>query len=274
MRRFVLYAALLLARGVLAHPFTLSQGATDVTISASVWSIDRYFDGKGKDLPLSALGFDITQTDLVLQVDHGLTDRLTLSFSLPYSRSKLHLRAQNDNGPVNDGASDARLNLKMRLSGDGPTQFALIGGVKWPVDYTTDVVYAPGDGNFDAEILASLGRRFGRLVVSVDAGYRYRNGPPADELLARVDPSFLIGSRLTLYGSLSYVDSLSGIGIDDTVAIEWPFTRAEEDVLRLTGGALYSFTRHLAVFGSWSSTVDGRSTARGSRWTVGTKLFF
>jgi hypothetical protein len=274
MRRILLLGALLAASEALAHPFTLSQGATDVTLSISVWRIERFFDGNGKDVPLSALGVKVTQTDVMLQVDHGLTDWLTLSFSLPYSRSKLHVLAQDDEGPVNDGASDARLGLKLRLSGEGRTQFSILAGFKWPGDYATDLVYAPGDGNFDAEMLASVAHRFSRFTLSAEAGYRYRNGLPANEVLGRFEPSVLIGSRLTLYGVVSYVDSLDGIGIDETVDIQWPFTRAEEDVLRLTAGSLYSFTPRVALFASWSATVDGRSTAQGPRWTAGTKLFF
>jgi hypothetical protein len=252
----------------------MASGATDLTLSVSVWNINHYFDGDGKDLRLSDLGIKVRQTDIILQLDHGLSDRLTFSASLPYSRSSLDVLALEDEDIVNDGASDARLGIKWRLSGEGATQFALLAGVKWPGDYTTNLVYAPGNGNFDAELLGSLAHRFGKLVLSADGGYRYRKGTPAGEILGRFEPSLLIGSRLTLYSSLSYVNALDGIGIDETVGVEWPFTSAEEDYLRLTTGGLISVSSRLALFAGWSGTLDGRSTARGSQWTAGTKVSF
>jgi hypothetical protein len=276
MRRWTLLAALLAAPSVFAQPFTLAKGSTEVTLSASIWRIDSFFDGQGDDKQLEDLGIAVTQVDLILQVEHGLSDHLTFIASLPYSRSELDVLGSDDDGPmsVNDGASDARIGLKWRLSGDGATQYGLRIGLKWPGDYQTDLVYAPGDGNFDAEALLSAGRRLGKLTVSADAGYRYRNGAPHDEIVVRVEPSVLLGSRLTLFGTGDWVDSRGGIGIDETVGVAWPFTQTEEDLLRLTAGSLWSFSPRFSLFAIWGATVDGRSTARGSQWTVGTKLSF
>lgn len=274
MRRWILFGALLATAPAAGNPFTLAKGATDLTFSASVWSIDRYFDGDGRDLPLSALGIKILQTDLILQFDHGLSDRLTLSASLPYSRSSLDILASDADNLINDGASDARLGLKLRLSDEGATQYGLLFGVKWPGDYQTDLVYAPGDGNFDAEILGTLAHRFGKLTLAADAGYRYREGLPAGEIVGRLEPSLLLGSRFTVFGALNYINSLDGIGIDETVGVEWPFTQTEEDILRVTGGGLVSLSTRIALFASWSMTVDGHSTAQGSQWSAGTKLSF
>ena len=45
MRRWILFGALLATAPASGNPFTLAKGSTDLSFSASVWSIDRYFDG-------------------------------------------------------------------------------------------------------------------------------------------------------------------------------------------------------------------------------------
>jgi hypothetical protein len=271
MRRVICLAAILNAAPALASPYTLSKGSTAVTLMGSVWSFDSFFDGSGGR---AELPYTITQTDLILGLEHGLTDRMTLTALLPYSRSeRAALAGELDPIEVNDGASDLRLGLRWRLSGDGATQYGLVFGVKWPGDYTPDVINAPGDGNFDAEILATAARQLGKLTISADGGFRYRNGNPANEIVLRLEPSYLLGTRIILFGGLEWIDSLGGIPIEE-ISATLPFSRIEEDLLQVSSGAFYSFSQRFGAFAAWSTTLDGRSTARGSRWTLGTRFSF
>src|SRR5207237_236703 len=76
MRRLAVLASMLWAASALADPYTLSRGATTLTLVGSVWRIHSFFNGDGDR---KVLPFTITQTDVTLGLEHGLTDRLTLS---------------------------------------------------------------------------------------------------------------------------------------------------------------------------------------------------
>lgn len=267
-------AALIGAAPAPASPFTLAKGQTELSFIAFLWQINDYFTGDGgnQDLP-----FEIEQTDVLVGLDHGLSERLTLRLSLPWSRSQRDVVGPDDGLlAVNDGVSDARFGLTWRLNDpQRPMGYALTVGLKWPGDYAVDVVNSPGDGNFDAEVLFSMGRLSDRAAVSVDLGYRFRSGAPADEWLARVEGSWLLGPRFTALAVVDWVDSQGGIGIDPaTAGIFFPFTRTEEDALRLTVGGLVSVTESFSLYASWATTVDGKSTAKGPQWGLGTVFSF
>jgi hypothetical protein len=275
MRRaiFVLSLAVsaLGAGAVSANPFNLPKGQTEVSFSTFLWQIDSYFNGDGED---SALPTDVEQTDVIVGVDHGLSERLTLKISVPWSRSERGF-ALDQAFAVNDGVSDAQLGLAWRLNDPREkTGFALIAGLKWAGEYEIDVVNSPGDGNFDAELLFSLGRQFHRTALSLDVGYRFRSGNPEDEWVARLEGSLLASRRVMLLAVVDWVDSLGGLAITESSEPFFPFSRTEEDVLRLTVGGLFSITDRVGLFTSWASTLDGKSTARGSQWGLGTAFSF
>lgn len=272
----VLALAVMVATSVpaAANPFTLQKGQSDVSFTAFLWEIDEYFNGNGESRDLD---FTIEQTDFLIGVDHGLTDRVTLRLSVPWSSSEREVIPGFDSGSlaVNDGVSDAQLGLVWRLnSPERRTGIALIAGLKWAGEYEIDVVNAPGDGNFDAELLFSVGRQSDRASISLDVGYRFRSGGPENEWLARVEGSWLASRRVMLVGVLDWVDSQGGLKITPTTGIFFPYSRTEEDLLRLTVGGLVSVTDRLGIFTSWASTLDGRSTARGSQWGLGTAVSF
>lgn len=266
-----LTASALAAVPASANPFTLPKGQTEVSFATFLWQIDSYFNGDGED---SALPTDVEQTDVIVGLDHGLTDRLTLRISVPWSRSERGF-ALDDPFAVNDGVSDAQLGLAWRLNDPRKrTGVALIAGLKWAGDYEVDVVNSPGDGNFDAELLFSVGRQFHRTALSIDVGYRFRSGNPEDEWVARVEGSLLLSRRVMFLTVLDWVDSRGGLAITSSSGLFFPFSRTEEDVFRLTVGGLFSVTERVGLFTSWASTLDGKSTARGSQWGLGTAFSF
>lgn len=266
-----LAAPLLGAVPVAASPFNLPKGQTDVTFATFYWQIGSYFNGDGED---SALPTDVEQTDVIVGVDHGLSDRLTLKLSVPWSRSERGF-ALDQAYAVNDGVSDAQMGLLWRLNDPKKaTGFALIAGLKWAGEYQADVVNSPGDGNFDAELLFSVGHQYHRAALSLDVGYRFRSGNPEDEWVARVEGSVLMSRRVMWLAVVDWVDSRGGLAITSSSGPFFPFSRVEEDVLRVTFGGYFSVTDRVGLFTSWASTLDGKSTARGSQWGLGTAFSF
>ncbi len=273
MRQLMFAAGLLLAGHAAADPFTLPKGSTQLSFFASVWEIDAFFDGDGND---QELGFDITQTDFQLGLDHGLSDRLTLRLALPWARSERDVVGDDDGTlAINDGVSDARFGLTWRLNDlESPVAVSLLVGVKWPGDYESDIINSPGDGNFDAELVFSLGRQFDRGSIAAEVGYRARSGGPEDEFLGRLEASALLGTRFVVLAVVDAVDQQGGIGIDEDSGIFFPYSLTEEDQLRLTLSGLISFSARTSLFFGWASTLDGTSTAQGSQWALGTVFSF
>ncbi|HRC86542.1 MAG TPA: hypothetical protein PK413_13115, partial [Thermoanaerobaculia bacterium] len=197
-------ACLLLGSTAWANPNTLRRGQSVLTVSGASWSFDRFLVGNGDT---DKLPVTITQTSFILGFDHGLSDQLQLSVNVPWVSSKRDVvdtvrggrRVDPGDASTNDGAGDARLSLKYRLThGTGP-QVALYLGAKWPGSYRTrivpsnqrgrgevDLINSPGDGNFDLEAGASVGHQWGPFTGSVDLGYRLRQGLPPNEYVLRL----------------------------------------------------------------------------------------
>jgi hypothetical protein len=276
-KRGTLFATLLTsvaAAPLSANPYTQPKGASALTLSAAVWQFEEYLAGNGDELPLDEqVGLEsIEQRSYVLGFEHGLTDQLTLSLTLPWASSDPDPVDPNDRSfTTNEGVSDARIGVKWRLTrGDG-AQFALLAGVKWPGDYEPGLINSPGDGSFDVEVGASVGAQIGRFTGSFDAGYRARSKKPADEVLARGEVSYLVGARTLLFTSFDWTNSQSGANLVEDRPVA-DFTALEEDATRLTAGVLVSFTERFSAFATWARTVDGKNTALGDELGFGLAL--
>ncbi len=258
-----------------ASPFVLDRGTTNLTLAYEVWTFDEFLDGNGDELPLP---LEIEQQTFFVRFEHGVRDRLTLALTLPWAESERGaLAGLSDVLLANDGVSDAQVDLKWRLTGDSAFVVSLIAGLKWPGDYATGVVNAPGDGNFDADLWLALGREWGRGALSLDAGYRARRGDPADETMLRAEGSVGLGSRVILFSLLEWVDSDEGRQIDGAFLVnfpEAPFPLTEEDTGRATAGLLLSLSDRLSLYTTYAATVEGQNTPLGAELGLGLSLSY
>lgn len=272
--RLLLITGFLLTTSVWANPYTQPKGDSQLTVSAAVWKFDTLYDGQGNDAELP-FG-DVVQTDFILGFEHGISDRLTLLLSLPWSDSERDVPAGfPDTLKSNDGVGDAIVGLKWRLNDTASrTAYAILINLKWPGEYEPDIVNSQGDGNFDSEVLFSIGHQFSRASISADLGYRARSGNPDDEWVGRLEGSFSFASRFVAFTALEWVDSQGGLDIDQTFGIFAPYSQTEEDYLRLTGGGYVTFTSRVGGFLSVASAIDGSSTAKGIQYATGLAFTF
>ena len=122
--------------------------------------------------------------ELVAGASHGVTDRLTLSVSIPYVVTRGFRGAEENETPPPDvlvveadtiqGLGDASLLGKYALLFD-PLEFSVLGGVKIPTGETSEEDdegerlepdHQPGSGSWDALLGVAVGRQLERLFVS------------------------------------------------------------------------------------------------------------
>lgn len=270
-RNIAVFAGLLLAGALAAEasPFVWTKGSGMVLVSASRWNFDQFLDGSGEEVDLPG---DIDQTSIQLGFEHGLTDSLTLSLALPWVSSERSFDLAEVGFETNDGVGDARIGLRWRMNSlASRTAITLLVGAKWPGDYEKDLINAPGDGNFDAEVGLSVGQQRDRGSWSLEGGYRMRSGEPSNEIVLRGDGSVALGARAQLFGTLEWVNASDGLDLEEGVAppADFLFSQLEEDVTRLTAGFVVSFTDRVAGFVTAARSLEGSNTALGEEFGLG-----
>jgi len=147
------------------------------------------------DTELEALAAqDVAAHDLdymatgVIGLAYGVTDRLTLTAELPYTRRAdlregvaLPAPGVEQLGDVS-GFGDASLLAKYRIAGSNERGLALIGGIKLPTGSTRhfstegkllEAEHQAGSGSWDAYLGAAAGTDLGRITLDASVLYQF-----------------------------------------------------------------------------------------------------
>jgi hypothetical protein len=171
------FAALLGSGSVEAGPWVQPAGSAQIIFKYEDMRADRGFgpDGAPADLPESR-----HDTALAVFAEYGLTERITLQFKGDWQSGEDAFVDYEGRGPIELGAT-------WQVWRDDRTAVSLYGGYADGGEGRNAGYAAPGQGEHDWEVRASVGRSFGgsggRLrhsgsFVELQAARRMRQGLP------------------------------------------------------------------------------------------------
>lgn len=249
MKRVGVALVSLLAAGLAdpaaAGPWTPDKGRGQVILKLEDMRADRGFDPDGVSVELSTERRD---TAVALFIEYGLTDTVAVQFKGDWQSGEDAFVAYEGRGPVEVG-------LTWQVWRDDRTAVSLYGGYADGGEGRNAGYAAPGEGDSDWEVRASVGRSFGGTgrrwspeasFIDLQVARRMRDGLP-DE--TRVDATF--GIHLN----------------DDWMVLTQAFAGQGDD-----GGPQWlsletSVVRDLgdwSVQAGWRQTLAGRETPQAS----------
>lgn len=244
-----------------AGAWTAERGAFYLRAAAARYTSTQEFDGAGDRhrLPLDG---DFSDNHLGAYLEYGLLDRLTAvtSFSIKQLRYENKVRIVDSKG-----LGDVDVALRARLASGAAGVLAAQFLTKFPSGYETDVSLPLGNGRreYDARLL--WGRGLFPLLpgyCSLEAGYRWRLGDPADEV------HYLLEFGSDIAAGFYFRSKLDGTrGRRNQKGLDMsgnPTVRGSADlgVLDLTVGRRCG--SHLAVEAGFAPALYGRTTTSGA----------
>lgn len=227
-----------------AGAWTQKKIRAQIIVKAEVMRAEDGYDPSGQIVPLPDAREDRA---IGVFAEYGVTDRLTLQF-------KGDWQSGEDAFVDYEGRGPAEIGLTWQAYRDDRTAISLYGGYAVAGEGRNAGYAAPGVGDQDWEVRASLGRSFGdgpgwvdRLVpgqsfMEVQVARRMRDGLP-DETRA----DFTVGSRIGR-GWLLLGQAFGGVTDDD--GARW--LSVETSVVRDLG--------RWSLQAGWRQTVAGRET--------------
>ncbi len=236
-----------------AGAWTPAQGSAYNKLALNYFYSDRYFGP-------TPTGFeDFTNLNLTYYGEYGLLDALTVFGSIPLQRL-----TQTQNGRTIDtyGVGDTDLGLRYRVLAE---PFVLSGQFifKMPYFYDANDSLPLGNGQEDFDFRVLAGKSFGLFGYGgVEAAYRYRVGPPADEFRYLVE--YGLDVTAALYGRIK-LDGIAGLNNgEDSVDVSGNPTLANQfdlGKLEFTGG--YKLTDRWWTEFTVTPNLYGSNTLRG-----------
>lgn len=246
--------------------WTAPKGQTYNRIAFNAYYTDEVFDSSGhtKDMANNGEFFD---NNVSYYMEHGITDELTLVFSTSYK----FLESKNDHEEIKDDSlSDIDLGLRYRLAQGRFGVLSVQGVVKIPEAYSDSEEIAPGNGQYDGTIKLQYGRSLYPLIpgyCNFEAGYRYRDEEPADEILYLLE--FGLDFTKKLYGRVKY-DAIIGMNNADTDTSGGsnPSFAAEYDLAKIDVAFGYKLNKIWSLELEALKEVSGESVSKGLTYTI------
>jgi protein XagA len=313
MRSFysVLIAALFFAtpHAALAGAWTMNQGGLYTKLSYNRYVTDSIFGkGGGRDsLPNKGKFYD---NNVTFYGEYGLTDRITLSASLPYKslRSSYWRNYEENDQDKREyvvkryhGGGDVEVGLKYGL-----LQTPFVGAVQFLYKnaglYTSRETVMPGNNQSDYELRLLAGKSLWPFpgYCGAEAGYRFRTKAPSDEfkylLEFGIDLTQKLSLRLKLDGTKSmhnarkistpqpqrsaYVEEETGQVIVSqnasvtSAASTNPSLGLEYDLGKFETALNYKFTERWSGEVSYTAYPYGKNISPGRMYSIGIVYYF
>lgn len=229
------FAAWTQAKGFAYNQMTLSYYKTTEKFT----TLDLDSDGgvEGLQGPLITNDTEeFTSTKINYYTEYGLTDELTVIFSVPYDwqRSNDVQKFTDTDGP--SGFSTISLGLRQKLVdnlvGTGVLMSAQVD-VKIPEAYehgdpTTSL--SLGDGQYDYEFALKFGRGLGKGYAWVDTRYVYRDYnhqhdpsyfKPSDKFKVGIGGGYAAASWLSIRGAVNWSQSIGNAVVNDDLIVKY-----------------------------------------------------
>jgi len=238
-----------LATPALAGAWNQPKGRGQVILKLEHMTADRGFDLDGALADLPAQRRD---SSLGVFAEYGLTDRLTVQFKGDWQSGEDAFVEFEGRGPI-------ELGVRWQVWRDDDTAFSLYAGYATGGEGRNAGYAAPGQGDQDWEVRASLGRSF-------EAGW----GPVPPRTFFEVQAARRMRQGLS---DETRVDATAGVHLgDDWMVLTQAFGGRTEDGLARWLSLETSVVRDFgdwSVQAGWRQTVAGRETPEASGPVIG-----
>ncbi len=241
-----------------AGAWTQPRGGYYLKLEAAGLSTDQAFDAAGNQVDyISALSPGTYQERLMrAYAEYGLAPRLTLVGATAYQWLEVR-----EEGAVWQtwGLSDIRIGARYGL----PTTdvvTALAAELKIPSGYDGDDFPALGSGDPDLSLSFLIGRSFGRIYLTGDAGYNLRSGALENEWMWSAEAGFRATTRVSLRASLR---GRSAKGADESGNNLDP-TQVNSRSLKAAGTLVFSATRQFDIEAAATGALSGQQALAGT----------
>ena len=261
---FLLCLYLIVAQSARANAWTQPSGGSQVIFNLTYFQSYHQYDSFGRVIP-NPNGAYFRQFLLNPYFEFGLSDRTTLVVN-----AYIPFLAYHDTFTQQESAGwgDTEIGIRRRITSlKSRLAFSAQGTVLFPA-YSPDREPPPGNHNIDVEarVLFGHGTQFSsekrNFFWDLEAAYRHRDGPPADEV--RIDATVGIEPfrRILLLEQFFVIKSLQN-GSPFTPQTN-PNAQSDFDLYKLQSSFVVALNRKTRVQVGWVDVVSGRNTGRGS----------
>ncbi len=171
-----------------------------------------------------------TSTNLTYYGAYGITDKITLSLTVPYkkivSEDVEGVLNTNEEGPKGIGDIDVGLRYNISQNIFAGVLMSVDAKVKIPAAYKCESplqYQSLGDCQYDTQLSLVFGKGFGWGYAILDIGYKYRfestefgTHKPADVFKMRIDAGTGLTSKLWLRGSIDWSNHLNNATVSQS----------------------------------------------------------
>lgn len=246
-----------------ASPWAQPAGHGQVIFSVDYFQTSRQFDQFGYVSTFNSNGY-FRQFQLNPYLEYGITSKTTLVLNtfIPF------LAFRNDFGRVTSaGWGDTEIGVRHRLTSlDSPWVFSVQGTVLFPA-YSGNRNPPPGNRNIDLETRLLLGHsyQFSRIKRTVywgiEMAYRYRNGPPGDEVRLDTTVGFDLLRRLTFMQQFYGIKGLRNGAAAGTITN--PNAQSDFDLYKFQSSLVLRLNKRTRLQAGCLDNFAGRNTGRG-----------
>ncbi len=254
-------ACLFLSTKLYAGAWTEPAGSGQIILTTSLFRTGTNFDDAGDPEPFAYSGH-FQQVIFNPYVEYGLTARNSLIVNANVTR--LSFRNQYSSA-TSGGLGDVEVSLKRRLNSvESPWVFSTQFTVLVPA-YSASRNPAPGNHNVDLEGRFLQGRGFTlakrHAFYDLEVGYRYRHGPPADQVRTDVTLGFDAAHWFTLMGQFF---SIKGIRNGEPISANSnPNAQSDFDLYKYQPSVVFNLGRGTRLQFGMNSAFRGRNTGTG-----------
>ncbi len=246
-----------------AGAWTRPAGGWFLKVGLEQWETAERFDlaGSRVDYLPPGSGFvsrgDYRNQAIRAYFEYGLTSDWTVTAATALERARSRGQGQVIQ---QNGLSDLTLQIRRRMA-SAPLVVSVLAEAKVPTGYDASRAPALGSGRADAGVRLAVGRGFGALYFSGEAGYRAR-GRRADEI------PFALEAGVTVKRSVMLRGELSGVGGLRAPLVEAAFDPARAESRYLSGGlGLVLLGDPLDIVFAADHVLGGRNALAGTRFS-------
>jgi hypothetical protein len=254
-----------------AGGWTQKQNSGIVIISASAYRTRSVFDLAGQKNRFSD-GGEFRKAEINTYIEYGLTDRAMLIGSIFSTRAGF---TNQYSKLSNTGLSDSEFGLRMRLNSlESSTAWSAQGLIKAPTSKNTGQIPI-ANHQVDVEggvgVSKNIGHSSSPAFWTVETGYRFRAGAPADEIRIGGTVGVPFGNFLVL--GQSFV--IKGLRNSASATVDGnPTIRTDFDLYKAQASLVYRLNRSVSLQGGYAANVAGRNTGAGGAANVGVWVSF